>query len=91
MNGTTVAGVALTESGRLAEAGYTVSNATNAPNTDYEQTTIYRINKKEKGGTASALAKRYGVELITTEPGFVVAEGVDFVVIIGAASVDTSN
>ena len=91
MNGTTVAGVALTESGRLTEAGYTVSNATNAPNTDYERTMIYRINKKGKGGTASALAKRYGVELITTAPGFVVADGVDFVVIIGAASVDTAQ
>ena len=31
MNGTATPGLALTESGRLAEAGYTVSNATNAP------------------------------------------------------------
>jgi len=91
MNGTGIAGVALTESGRLTEAGYTVSNATNAPNSDYKTTVIYRINKSEKGGTAKALAKRYGVELITTEPGFTVDEGTDFVVIVGTASVDTSN
>lgn len=91
MNGSGIAGVALTESGRLTEAGFTVSNATNAPTSDYKQTTIYRINKTEKGGTAKALAKRYGVELITTDPGFAVAEGVDFVVIVGTASVDTSN
>ncbi len=91
MNGTPTAGVALTESGRLTEAGYTVSNATNAPTTDFSQTTIYRINKTEKNGTASALAKRYGVELITTDPAFVVAEGVDFVVIVGTASLDTSG
>lgn len=91
MNGTTVAGVALTESGRLSEAGYTVSNATNAPTTDYTQTTIYRINKTEKGGTAKALAKRYGVEVLTTDPGFTVDAGVDFVVIIGTASIDTSS
>ena len=91
MNGSGIAGIALTESGRLTEAGYTVSNATNAPTSDYEQTVVYRINKTEMGGTAKALAKRYGVELVTTEPAFVVAEGVDFVVIVGTASVDTSN
>ena len=91
MNGSGTAGVALTESGRLTEAGYTVSNATNAPNSDYEQTTIYRINKTEKSGTAKALTKRYGVELLTTDPPFVVEEGVDFVVIIGKSSIDTSS
>lgn len=91
MNGTTTPGVALTESGRLSEAGFTVSNATNAPSTDFKTTTVYRINKTEKKGTATALAKRYGVEVLTTEPGFVVDEGVDFVVIIGAASLDTSE
>ncbi len=91
MNGTGTAGLALTESGRLTEAGYTVSNATNAPTSDYKQTTIYRINKTEKGGTAKALTKRYGVELVTTDPGFAVEEGVDFVVIIGTSSIDTSS
>lgn len=91
MNGTGTAGLALTESGRLTEAGYTVSNATNAPTSDYKQTTIYRINKTEKGGTAKALAKRYGVELVTTDPGFAIEEGVDFVVIIGTSSIDTSS
>lgn len=91
MNGTTTAGVALTESGRLTEAGFTVSEATNAPTTDYTTTTIYRINTTEKGGTATALAKRYGVELVTTAPPFTVEEGVDFVIIIGTASLDTSE
>ena len=91
MNGTATAGVALTESGRLTEAGYTVSNATNAPSSDYTQTTVYRINKTEKAGTAKALAKRYGAELVTTDPGFIVADGVDFVVIIGTSSLDTNN
>ena len=91
MNGTETAGVALTESGRLTEAGFTVSNATNAPTSDYQRTTVYRINKSEKNGTAKALAKRYGVELITTDPGFGVDDGVDFVVIIGTASLDTTR
>ena len=91
MNGTTTAGVALTESGRLTEAGFTVSEATNAPTNDFTRTTIYRVNKTEKNGTASALAKRYGVELVTTTPPFTVQEGVDFVVIIGTASLDTSG
>lgn len=91
MNGTTTAGVALTESGRLTEAGFTVSNATNAPTQDYQTTTIYRINKTEKDGTAKALAKRYGVKLATTEPSFTVDAGVDFVVIIGRASLSSSN
>jgi anionic cell wall polymer biosynthesis LytR-Cps2A-Psr (LCP) family protein len=91
MNGSGIAGIALTESGRLTEAGFTVSNATNAPTSDYKQTVVYRINKTEMGGTAKALAKRYGVQLVTTDPDFVVAPGVDFVVIVGTASVDTSN
>jgi LCP family protein required for cell wall assembly len=91
MNGTTTAGVALTESGRLTEAGYTVSNATNAPTNDYQSTTIYRINKTDKDGTAKALSKRYGVKLITTAPPFEVDAGVDFVVIIGKSSLSTSN
>lgn len=93
MNGTATAGLALTESGRLTEAGFTVSNATNAPTTDYETTTIYRINKTDKDGTAKALAKRYGVKLLTTDPGFTVDAGVDFIVIVGrsSGSSDTSN
>ncbi|MBC7512123.1 LCP family protein [Candidatus Saccharibacteria bacterium] len=91
MNGSGIPGIALTESGRLSEAGFTVSNATNAPTNDYKQTVIYRIYKTEKGGTASALAKRYGVELSTSEPEFPVDDGVDFVVIVGTASVDTSS
>lgn len=91
MNGTTTPGVALTESGRLTEAGYTVSNAMNAPTTDYQTTTIYRINKTEKKGTASALAKRYGVKVLTTDPGFAVDAGVDFVVIIGKSSISSSE
>jgi hypothetical protein len=91
MNGTATAGLALTESGRLTEAGFTVSSATNAPTKDYTQTTIYRINKTGKSGTAKALTKRYGVELITTAPPFTVDSGVDFVIIIGTASVGTSN
>lgn len=91
MNGTETAGLALTESGRLTEAGYTVSNATNAPTSDYKQTTIYRINKEEKGGTAKALAKRYGVEIAATDPGFVVQQGVDFVVIVGTSSISPTE
>lgn len=91
MNGTTTPGVALTESGRLTEAGYTVSNATNAPTQDYQQTTVYRINKTDKGGTATALAKRYGVELLTADPGFTYDADADFIVIIGTSSLDTDN
>lgn len=91
MNGTDVAGVALTESGRLTEAGYTVSNATNAPTTDYAKTVIYRINKDEMGGTAKALAQRYGVKLRTTAPDFTVDEGVDFIVIVGTSSLESAE
>lgn len=91
MNGTGIAGIALTESGRLTEAGYTVSNATNAPTSDYERTVVYRMDKEENSGTAKALAKRYGVEVVNGDPGFTVDAGVDFVVIVGKASVDTPN
>ncbi len=93
MNGTQMPGLALTESDKLTEAGYTVSNATNAPTTDYKTTTIYRINQKAMNGTAKALAKRYGIKLTTTAPSFTVDGGVDFVVIIGASSIpkDSSN
>ena len=91
MNGTGTPGVALTESGRLTEAGYTVSNATNAPTSDYADTVVYRLNTTEKAGTAKALAGRYGVEVIGGDPGFTVDAGVDFVVIIGKSSLQTED
>jgi hypothetical protein len=91
MNGTAIAGIALTESGRLTEAGFTVSNAINAPTNDYKKTTIYRITSEGTDGTAAALAKRYDVKLITTPPKFTVAEGVDFVVIVGQDSINTAE
>lgn len=87
MNGTETPGVALTESDKLTEAGYMVSNTTNAPTSDYKTTTIYRINQKAMNGTAKALAKRYSVKVTTSAPPFTVDEGVDFVVIIGQASI----
>lgn len=86
MNGTGTPGLALTESDKLTEAGYTVSSTTNAPTSDYKTTTIYRINQKAMNGTAKALAKRYGVKLTNTPPSFTVGEGVDFIVIIGESS-----
>lgn len=86
MNGTETIGLAQTEADKLTAASYMVSTITNAPATDYEQTTIYRINKKGMGGTKKALEKRYGVKVSTETPTFPVAAGVDFVVIIGRTS-----
>ena len=90
LNGTSTAGVALTESGKLTEAGYTVISTGNAPATDYTKTTIWRLNKDDNDGTAKALAKRYGVKVKTGKPAFAVA-GAEFVVIIGTDQSNTSG
>jgi hypothetical protein len=89
LNGTTTAGIALTESGRLTEAGYDVVSTDNAPTTDYKTTTIWQVNTKNTGGTAKALAKRYGVKVKTGSPGFTVASGTDIVIVIGQSSVSS--
>ncbi len=91
LNGTSTAGIALTESGKLTEAGYTVVSTNNAPTTDYQTTVIWRLNKDDNDGTAKALASRYGVKLKTGKPGFAVAAGTEFVIIIGQDRVSSSN
>lgn len=91
MNGTETIGLGQIEADKLTEDNYTVTEVTNAPTSDYAKTTIYRIDKNGTSGTAKALAKRYKTKIATTEPSFVVEEGVDFVVIIGASSVSSSN
>lgn len=83
LNGTTVIGLAQTEADALSAIDYSVTSTGNAPTTDYAKTVVYRLNTKEMNGTANALAKRYNVRLTTTAPDFTVAEGVDFVVIVG--------
>jgi polyisoprenyl-teichoic acid--peptidoglycan teichoic acid transferase len=84
LNGTTVIGLAQTEADALSAKDYTIVSTGNAPSTDYTKTTVYRLNKDDMDGTAKALAKRYSVKLKTTTPDFTVAEGADFIVIIGA-------
>ncbi len=83
LNGTTTIGLAQEEADRLSSGDYTVTSTGNAPTTDYTTTVVYRLNKNDMEGTAKALAKRYGVKLKTTVPGFTVAEGTDFVIILG--------
>lgn len=83
LNGTTTIGLAQAEADALGAKDYTVVSTGNAPTTEYTKTTVYRLNKDDMDGTAKALAKRYGVKLKTTDPGFLVAEGVDFLVIVG--------
>lgn len=90
MNGTETVGLAQTEADKLTADNYNVTSITNAPSTDYATTTIYRINK-EMTGTSKALAKRYGVKVSTKTPPFVVADGIDIVVIVGRSSVSSSN
>ncbi len=91
MNGTETIGIAQTQADALTADNYSVSVITNAPTSDYVKTTIYRINKKDMSGTAKALEKRFGVKSIVTEPPFTVDEAIDFVVIIGTSSVNSSK
>jgi LCP family protein required for cell wall assembly len=83
LNGTTTIGLAQQEADALSAKDYTVISTGNAPDTDYGTTVVYRLNKDDMGGTAKALAKRYGVKLKTSVPDFTVAEGVDFLIIVG--------
>lgn len=83
LNGSGVAGLAQTESDKLTDANYTVTETGNAPDATYAKTTIYRISTENTSGTAKALEKRYKTKITSGQPPFAVTAGTDFVVIVG--------
>lgn len=91
LNGTTTMGLAQEQADLLTGVGYTVTETGNAPTTAYKNTKIYRITTEGTSGTAKALKKRYNVEITNGKPSFAVAEGTDFVVIIGDSSAGQSE
>lgn len=80
-NGSGVFGAAQREADWLDEQGILVSEIDNAPEGDYLETKIYQRNQAMTA-TKEKLVSLYGIEVETASP-ILVADDVDFVVILG--------
>ena len=90
LNGSEVAGLAGDEADELESDDFTIGEISNAPSTFSGKVQIYQLNN-EMTGTAEALKKRYGGEVITGELSGYYTEA-DFIVVIGTAfSTDSAN
>lgn len=85
LNGTDKTGYGQTKANELIEAGYTISEVTNAPEGTYEAVEIYQIGTNSSG-TAKKLAAKYNVKLKTTKPPVTVGSDVQYVIIFGSVS-----
>jgi polyisoprenyl-teichoic acid--peptidoglycan teichoic acid transferase len=81
-NGSGTAGVAKTEADKLTSKGFTISDLLNAPTGKYDDIEIYQIGDG-MSGTKAKLESVYGVAVKTLAPPMTVADGTNFVVIIG--------
>ena len=89
-NGTTVPGLATTQSDLLKSYGYTVSGTGNAPTKGYAQTIVVDLTAGSKKYTKHYLEQRYGVTAVTAMPDATInANGADFVIIVGNDSTTT--
>jgi len=86
LNGSGETGVAQLAADSLTEKGFTVDTVDTAPEGTYAKVEVYQINT-EKTATAAKLAKLYGVTVKTTAPPVSVTGEIDFLIIIGDASV----
>lgn len=84
LNGSGVVGAGQTEADKLKTDKYNVVNVSTADENITSSYVVYQLDSTKKA-TAEALAKRYGVSVITEKPTFSVSDGVDFVVIVGPA------
>jgi hypothetical protein len=91
LNGAGVAGVAKTESDKLAAQGFVISGMDNAPAGKYADVEIYQTAGTDKPATKAKLQSIYGVKVKTTEPPVGVDEGTNFVIIIGKDRSSASN
>lgn len=90
MNGTNVAGLAQDEALALEEKGYTVSDITNAPTSDYNVATIYQLDDSNTA-TKAGLQKIFGVQIKPGTPPAYVSDDTDFVVILGKSQAKSTS
>ncbi len=81
LNGSGTVGAAQKEADWLEDQNFTIGEIANAPEGDYPKTRIYQRNQAMSASKAK-LESLYGVSVETASP-MPIAEGVDFVVIIG--------
>lgn len=85
LNGSGVGGAAQTEATKLENENYVVTSIENAPKTISSKFEVYQLDAS-KSATAEALAKKYGVTILTTPPPVSVAGTTAFVIIVGPNS-----
>jgi len=81
LNGSDTAGIAQSEADKLAAQGFTISAIDNA-GASYDKTSVYQVGGG-MSGTKAKLESIYGVKVKTSAPPVSVAEGTNFVVILG--------
>ncbi|MEK7072726.1 MAG: LCP family protein [Patescibacteria group bacterium] len=81
-NGTWTTGYANKQQAELEKKGFEVIKAGNADNHDYAKTLIYDLSKGKNPGTASELAKIYGVGVISSVP-VAISSSANFLIILG--------
>ena len=92
LNGSGVVGVALAQANKLEELGMVISSTDNAPTSDYNKTVVYKASNKDKPKTAEKLKSLYSVSEISTENlPISAAEDVDFMIIIGANTANSTE
>ena len=69
----------------LKKEGYNIALIDNAPDGTYGEVEIYQIGSGNSG-TATKLAKKYGVTIKKTAPPLVVDGNIRFVIIYGAST-----
>ncbi|MDB5183944.1 MAG: hypothetical protein JWO07_625 [Candidatus Saccharibacteria bacterium] len=89
-NGSGVAGVAQTESGKLKADKFVVDSVGNAPKGDYAQYVLYQIGDGN-AGTLAKLQQRYNIKVTPGAPPIIVDSTAKFVLIIGVQPTTTSN
>jgi polyisoprenyl-teichoic acid--peptidoglycan teichoic acid transferase len=91
LNGSQVAGVGQHEADELTAKGFTVAAVDNAPEDTYDRVEIYQIGEGMTA-TKAKLKELYKVKTIkTTSPPAAVADGINFVVVIGQDLSSSSN
>jgi LCP family protein required for cell wall assembly len=81
-NGTDQSGLGQTEADKLTAQGFNVASVNNA-DTNYDKTEVYQIGTGNTA-TAAKLASMYNTTVLKTAPPFLVGDGIDFLVIVGA-------
>lgn len=81
-NGTWTTGYAGSQQAELEKKGFKVIKSSNADNHDYAKTLIYDLSQGKNPGTASEIAKIYGVSVTSNIP-VTISSGANFLIILG--------